>query len=1271
MIITACIYTRSFVMSPIKVNQYILLLLLFSALAYSAPTAQEGWKLLYENKPDAAHAHFQKVLKKGSAEEKASAHRGLAATAGFTGNNNLLAPHLINAYKLDKDIISLTANVISLYEWSTINRGSQDTPVYKVLKKISKGSSLFTGLFQDALIYRYMNDGNFKKAAELNAQMGIIKDWRCIGPFDNISNAGFTKVYPPELEVDFTKSYKGKDGNKTSWFPLSNSSPMGWIFLKNHTKAYNAIHYFITSLENPQKQKAIVSLGASGSYTLFLNGKEILRDSLYRNTGIDAFMTEVELQKGANTLLLKLGQENEGRGSGEASANFLVRIVDTNFKPITGLTINTKATDFHPVDTSSRGVLSTRLLDSATAVLSKRITNNPDDLDAFTSLVNMTTFLEMGQQAEKLILEKLTTYPNSSLLHSLLAEAAMRFNKGTEFEIAIKKAYEECPKNWSAWQYTLGERMAEGNPQRLLAFLDNSPEEFRQRPTVIATYILLHSNQSKKSEVLRLIGELEAIPNKNAETIAILSQYYIGSGRVEEGVNMVKELLLKNRMTEELYENLATTQMKLGKMDATMETYRLLEQQMPLSPMPNYYLAVIAMNQNKLEEAKTEIEKALKKSPYSSHILNIQANIYAALGMRAKADTVFNTIIDYTNSDFLAYESKRTLNDQKSFDEMTPLPNIDSLIDVSKEWSDNTESSAIISYMHDIYYYPSHAKRSRIFQLIHLKDQEAIDDWKERRIYFNTAYQTFNIDKAYSRKSDGTEIKADQNRNFLVYKSLEPGDYIVLEYSLFDYYQGTMAGKVYGTAEFEPPFPAYNITMRMVTPKDDTIPYTIYGDGITTSLSEIDNYAIRTFSSSEKNESSSHEFSAEDYQSKAKVVYSNFESWADINTWYKELSSHKQQETSQLRRVADSLFKGVTAPREKVKRVYDYIAKNINYSSVSFRQSGWVPQSAQDVLMTKIGDCKDMSSLGKALLNLGDVESHLVLENGNKRYFFDHSYIGPNFNHCILGFTVADSMEFIDFTDKYTPFGSIPKYIQGTMALVIDDTSKGLIQLPLDAPEERKKEREISIEIREDQSILRKVTTKRSGSFADDFRRYYRFSSKSEREEEMKNILQKQFSDITLLDFTLPDLTQNSDSLTYRYSFEAQNAVALSGDMAIFSVNIPDIVKSGNFPADTAISQPIDMGYGQLSIGTISSTTTISTPKGWKLLTLPKKSSYTTENLTYSLTFHKAKSGTITIERSLKTNYNKLFKPEEFTEDIKVLKKIAQKDKVQLLFKTE
>src|SRR5947209_20174357 len=52
------------------------------------------------------------------------------------------------------------------------------------------------------------------KAAGLPTLEG---DWRTIGPFDNTGGAGFDAVYPPEKEIDFDKTYPGKDGETAAW----------------------------------------------------------------------------------------------------------------------------------------------------------------------------------------------------------------------------------------------------------------------------------------------------------------------------------------------------------------------------------------------------------------------------------------------------------------------------------------------------------------------------------------------------------------------------------------------------------------------------------------------------------------------------------------------------------------------------------------------------------------------------------------------------------------------------------------------------------------------------------------------------------------------------------------------------------------------------------------------------------------------------------------------------------------------------------------------
>ena len=41
--------------------------------------------------------------------------------------------------------------------------------------------------------------------------------WYYIGPFDNQNGEGFEAAYPPEKEIDLTKTYAGKDQEKVKW----------------------------------------------------------------------------------------------------------------------------------------------------------------------------------------------------------------------------------------------------------------------------------------------------------------------------------------------------------------------------------------------------------------------------------------------------------------------------------------------------------------------------------------------------------------------------------------------------------------------------------------------------------------------------------------------------------------------------------------------------------------------------------------------------------------------------------------------------------------------------------------------------------------------------------------------------------------------------------------------------------------------------------------------------------------------------------------------
>ena len=230
--------------------------------------------------------------------------------------------------------------------------------------------------------------------------------------------------------------------------------------------------------------------------------------------------------------------------------------------------------------------------------------------------------------------------------------------------------------------------------------------------------------------------------------------------------------------------------------------------------------------------------------------MNLKGNILASLNRKEDAIRTFLQTVKYTSDDFTAWESIRELRKQKSFEEMTPLPDVDSLINVSAQWLKTVpEKAALISCIEDVYLYPSRCSASRVFFVMHLPNQDQIDIWKEYQIPFNPTYQQLNIERAISRKKDGSEVSADYQANYVVFKSLEPGDCIILEYNLKDYYEGAMAGKVYGKQEFYRGLPSFDTRIRLVAPCDDTIPFKVIGDSIKVETTMDQDYRITTISS--------------------------------------------------------------------------------------------------------------------------------------------------------------------------------------------------------------------------------------------------------------------------------------------------------------------------------------------------------------------------------------------------------------------------------------
>ena len=110
------------------------------------------------------------------------------------------------------------------------------------------------------------------------------------------------------------------------------------------------------------------------------------------------------------------------------------------------------------------------------------------------------------------------------------------------------------------------------------------------------------------------------------------------------------------------------------------------------------------------------------------------------------------------------------------------------------------------------------------------------------------------------------------------------------------------------------------------------------------------------------------------------VQISSFANWEEVGRWYAEMEKSRRVLSPAVRSKADELTQGLSTDLEKVAALYDFTAGKIKYfSTVSFGIGGYEPHTADEVLQTQYGDCKDKDAFLGALLEAKGFHAASVL----------------------------------------------------------------------------------------------------------------------------------------------------------------------------------------------------------------------------------------------------------------------------------------------------
>jgi hypothetical protein len=119
------------------------------------------------------------------------------------------------------------------------------------------------------------------------------------------------------------------------------------------------------------------------------------------------------------------------------------------------------------------------------------------------------------------------------------------------------------------------------------------------------------------------------------------------------------------------------------------------------------------------------------------------------------------------------------------------------------------------------------------------------------------------------------------------------------------------------------------------------------------------------------------------------VQLTTFQSWDEVGQWYADLQKDRIVPDEKIKVKAEEIISGRTTEKDKVRALYEFVAKNFRYVSLSLGQGRYQPHAAASVMNNQYGDCKDKHTLLASMLAATGLRAYPVLLNSTRKLDVD------------------------------------------------------------------------------------------------------------------------------------------------------------------------------------------------------------------------------------------------------------------------------------------
>ncbi|MCR8559260.1 DUF3857 domain-containing protein [Mucilaginibacter sp. BJC16-A38] len=1127
---------------------FLILTLLCSNL-YAQTNLQNAWQAFFDNKRDDA----RKLFTTATQQDNASAAEGYLGLSLLAHMDRPSSESFDNFQKFCSKSKYPQPYIYALWSTESVNptSGKKRPEELAFFKSVAENKD-YDGMLAamaSAMTGKHFEAGNqFDKADAEYAKTGALDKWQIAGEFENISTSGFDRKYDPIDHPEADAVFTTKRGAKIGWHDVTDLRHDKWVDFTYYTNSDNSIIYSQTFVKSEQEQEVQFRIGVSGSVKVWVNDALLLAVPEERNNDLDSYIQSVKLNKGYNRILVQIGESYAGR------SNFLVRLTDNNGHPIPNLISEAKAQPYVKV----AKIESKKTEPFAITYFEDEIKKSPDAALPKVLLAKAYLRNERTYEARLLIEELKKKYPNSSFVNVMLYEV---FNKednrtGSETIKETIKNLDPTLPDALIWKYT------EYNTQK---DYDKAADMIKQieaqMPTLGAflyeSKINLAGKNKNQDEVIKLGEEayakfpdnkdfaelkyaIEKQVRKNPKALDILQTYvdnndnyavakelsdaYFAAGNAPAGIKVLQDQIKNKPYGTGIYSNLGNQYYNLQQYDKSEECYLNCIRIAPT--ISTYYSSLGKINE------------------MSNH--------------KDKAILYYQKCLELNQNDYESIKALRKLQDKKDVFSYFKEPDVDAIIKAAPKATDYPDDN-VVTLNEEVQkvVYAQGGSEQKTFITIKVLNQKGIDSWKEYAIDYDK-WEDLVVETAEVIKANGSKVPAETNDNNLVFTNLEIGDVINIRYKTSSYSQGKLSGYFWDSYYFSSGRPFVTSKYSLLISKNQKFNYKFSQAPITPVKTSVDDFDMYVWQK-DKQESLQYEDKMPPLDDVANILYlTSIPDWKFISEWYNDLASAKARTNYEVKEVVRDLFGGqpnLTA-LQKVEKIYNYITKNISYSEVSFRQSGLIPQNPADVINTRIGDCKDVSTLFVTMCKEAGIPAQLVLVKTHDNGVLTMPLPSIDFNHCMAKVVLNNRDYYIELTSQYLPFGSLfNSSLNSTMLDIGTANITGTTYLDPTTRKANNVKRNTTVNFR-DKDMLIDEKTYKTAAIAGSMRESLGDLSTKDQIKNMKEALASMDADneVSKLKYRFIERKNVGDTVYMDLGYELKNYVKTIGSIYIFTL---------------------------------------------------------------------------------------------------------------------